>query len=66
MTCGTGKVCYPTRADAGEKLEALRGKRGHAIVYYCDACVAFHISTKKKGKPYDRASEKRKWAKKRF
>ena len=59
MTCDAGKVCYPTRAAALKPLPFFRQKRKAADVYYCDACQAFHITTKKRKKPYDRSKNKK-------
>lgn len=58
MTCGLGKVSYETRDAAQAQTPALRKKRKYAKVYYCPACGAYHLTTKKKKKPYDRNREK--------
>lgn len=59
MTCGLGKVNFSSRDEAQAQCNSLRKKRNTARVYFCKMCDCYHLTSKKKSKPYDRNKEHR-------
>lgn len=60
MTCGTGKICYPSRRDAERARQSLfqspSAERAHELnVYRCRRCGACHVGR-------HASSKKRMWS----
>lgn len=60
MTCELGKQNFKTLAAAKTQCPSLRKKKKKAKTYWCQACSAWHLTTKKKkAQPYDRTKAKK-------